>query len=851
MTDRISILQHSTFVQAKTWELDGSITPYGDGKYYKLVQRTVDGIAGLSDLLEMLEDLPRACVIRGAPVVPDLMAIRDQPDPDRGHEGFKPGLVRRALDYFDDQPLHSVCLDVDGYQVLTADPLTEPEASIAEFVTCMLPDEFAGASYHWQLSNTFGHPRKLADGLKVHLWFWLATPLTSAQMKAWAQSVKLKADMALFAPTQPHYTAAPIMAEGVECPVQQRHGFVQGPLGDEVELEVDLAALAVTAARQGGTGQRLRNIAESDPVAQRLAGLGMIKSECKDGYNIECPFVEEHTVDSGETATQYRLPHTGGHAVGQFICKHSHCSGRGRSLFLAKIGIDEIEDAFEPLAPAQPGADRTDAPIVRKGVPEAKHLTTDQANAGRIVKKFGKRMIVVAGQWFAWTGMRWEKDDGEVYRCGCLLSKVIHAEADEWRAKKGSTAEEAEKNGAIADALVKWAAKSEMKASIEAAVGLTKKMLSVGENTIDRSPWLLNCTNGTVDLRTGELKAHDPDDFITKLVPLAYDPAARSTAWETVIARVTLEEGMTTRPLAGFLQRWFGYCATGSTREQAFVVHYGNGSNGKSTILDTVADVLGDYAATAAPGLLVGDKKDRHPTEIADLFGRRMVTSHETGEGGQLKEDTVKQLTGGDKIKARFMRADFFEFDPTHKLQLLTNHKPAIKGQDNGIWRRVLLMPYLARFAVAEEVVAGRANYVRDTSIMDRLRKEHAGVLAWLVRGAMVWAQEGLQPPDLVLAASRDYQTEQDRVGQFVAECCELDPAAVEPLNDGMSGGLYQAYRGWCNEGGVFALSKQRFTQELERCVPGFEKKSGKLSVPGERRRDVVQIRGLRLLQAG
>ena len=514
------------------------------------------------------------------------------------------------------------------------------------------------------------------------------------------------------------------------------------------------------------------------------------------------------------------------------------------SLAEAKGFSEHIDSAFE----AGPVVDPADAPVARKGIPEAKHLTTDQANAGRIVKNFGRKMIVVAGQWFAWTGMRWEKDDGEVYRCGCMLSKVIHAEADAWRAKKGSSAEESEKYDAIADALVKWAARSEMKTGIEAAVGLTKKMLSVGENSIDRSPWLLNCLNGTVDLRTGELKAHDPADFITKLVPLAYEPDARSDAWETVIARVTLEAGITTRPLAGFLQRWFGYCATGSTREQAFVVHYGNGSNGKSTILDTVADVLGDYAATAAPGLLVGNGKDRHPTEIADLFGRRMVTAHETGEGGQLKEDMVKQLTGGDKVKARFMRADFFEFDPTHKLQLLTNHKPAIKGQDNGIWRRVLLMPYLARFAVAEEVAAGRAHFVRDTSIMDKLRKERAGVLTWLVRGAMAWVQEGLQPPDVVLAASRDYQTEQDRIGQFVAECCELGLGSSEPLADGMNGGLYQAYRGWCNEGGVFALSKTRFVQELERCIPGFAKKSAKVSLPGERRRDILLIQGVRLL---
>lgn len=614
------------------------------------------------------------------------------------------------------------------------------------------------------------------------------------------------------------------------------------------EFEALWAGLADIYGVEGSTSTRLGQApAErrtptggADPVVEYLAANGWVLGEGANGLvHVTCPWKAEHSSDSGPTETSWLPAGVGGIDRGNFKCLHAHCAHRGADEFLAAVGYTDtqFEVVPEPKAPE------------RKGVPEAKHLTTDQANAGRIVRQFGRRLIVMAGQWFAWTGRRWEKDDGEVYRCGCMLSKLIHAEADDWAAKKGASAEETEKNATIAEMLRKWAARSEMKASIEAALGLAKKLLAVPDDALDRNPWLLNCQNGTVDLRTGELRKHDPADYITKLVPLDYNPTARSTAWEAVVARVTLEEGMTTRPLARFLQRWFGYCATGSTREQAFVVHYGQGSNGKSTILDTVADVLGDYAATAAPGLMVGSGKDRHPTEIADLFGRRMVTSHETGEGGQLKEDVVKQLTGGDKVKARFMRADFFEFEPTHKLQLLTNHKPAIRGQDNGIWRRVLLMPYLARFAVAEEVAAGRAHYVRDTRIMDRLAAEKQGVLTWVVEGAKAWAQDGLQPPDAVLAASRDYQTEQDRIGQFVSECCELDAQASEPLSDGM-GGLYHAYRGWCVEGGFMSLSKTRFVQELERCVPNFAKRNAKVGGTGERRRDVLRIHGLRLLDA-
>jgi putative DNA primase/helicase len=834
VTDRISIIRHATNLLAKTWKADGSIEPYGDGKFFALETRAVGGLDDLATTLRRLEKDLRACVIRGRYVGDEVAKQRDP-------EEFKPGKVRKSYDYFDDQPLHALCIDVDKFDPLTCDPIADPQGAIDEFVASMLPDEFLGAGYYWQLSNTFGHPSKLGDGLKAHLWFWLDQPLSSAQVKAYAKEVGLAADTALFQPVQPHYTAAPMVEEGAHCPVQQRNGLVRGLLGDELALRPSEAALAATI-ESGGGGKRLRELGSSDPVALRLAELGLIKSEAREGFNIVCPFEDEHTGASGETSVQYRLPHTGGHALGQFICLHSHCKDRPRSQWLARIGIDEVADEFENLVDLDDHDPATPKP---KGIPEAQHLSTDQANAGRIARKFGKRLMVVAGQWYAWTGARWEQDDGEVYRCGCMLSKIIHVEADEWRAKKGQSAEESEKYQAIADALAKWAMRSEMKASIEAALGLAKKLLAVREDAIDRNPWLLNCRNGTVDLRTGEIKDHDPMDYITKVVPLDYDPAKRSETWEMIVARVTLESEMTTRPLASFLQRWFGYCATGSTREQAFVVHYGNGSNGKSTIIDTVSSVLGDYSGTSAPGLLISGSKERHPTELADLFGRRMVTAHETSEGGHLREDLVKQLTGGDKIKGRFMRADFFEFDPTHKLQMLTNHKPIIKGADGGIWRRVLLVPYMARFADAEEVKAGRAHYVKDTRIAERLKNEAQGVLTWIVAGARAWYADGLRAPDIVMAASRDYQSEQDRVGQFLNECCEFDKEARTALAGGFDDGLYGAYRMWCTDGGVFAVSKQKFTQELERAIPCGKVVEGK--EPGTRRK-VRWVYGVRLL---
>jgi len=850
MSDTISVLRHPVALMAKTWKSDGTITPYGEAKYFTLEERQVNGLTELSRLLTELQEQPKACIIRGKYVGDALARERDP-------VGFQPGKVRRSLDYFDDQPLHTVLIDVDGFEPLCSDAMEDPRSAIDEFVFTMLPEPFRAAGYHWQLSNSAGHPSKGSE-LRAHLWFWLAKPLTSAQLRAWAKATGLKADLALFNPVQVHYTSLPVFEPGQVDPFAERSGLVPGLFGDEVVLEIDEALLAQASGGSGGRGARLREVVAEDPIAQALYDQGLVKSQRSDGgLNIVCPFSAEHTTESGESSTVYFPPNTGGFAVGHFKCLHASCADRTRGMFLARLGVDEVINDFEDVSADNVKGTGTEGPVTGaapkgsrkgRGVPEAQHLTTDQANARRIVDKFGKRLIVVAGQWYAWTGMRWEKDEGEVYRCACKLSKIIHAEADAWLAKPTNNEDEAKLNMGVADALKKWAKKSEMKSTIDAAVGLAKKMLAVDEDQIDRNQWLLNCTNGTVDLRTGELKPHDPSDFITKLVPVAYDPAVRSQTWETVVARVTLEEGLTTRPLAQFLQRWFGYCATGSTREQAFVVHYGQGSNGKSTILDTVADVLGDYAATAAPGLLVGSGNDRHPTEIADLFGRRMVTAHETGEGGHLKEDTVKQLTGSDKIKARFMRADFFEFEPTHKLQLLTNHKPIVKGQDNGIWRRVLLVPYLARFGSAEEVNAGRAHFVKDTRIAERLKAELQGVLTWVVEGARAWFQDGLQPPDAVLAASKDYQAEQDRVGQFISECCEIGDEFEVPLAGGF-GGLYDAYRTWCGEAGFHALSKIRFSQEVERAVISVQKVTKKLPCGGGKRRDAVVFKGLRLLE--
>ena len=493
-----------------------------------------------------------------------------------------------------------------------------------------------------------------------------------------------------------------------------------------------------------------------------------------------------------------------------------------RSLFAEarKHGWEEPADldrmfADEPEAEGGAGAGE------QRELPQARHLCTDQANADRLLKAAGTQVMVAAGRWYFWTGTHWTADEDAAYRLACGLSALIHAEADDWERRPASSAEEKQSNRKTAESLRGWAKQSEMKHRIDAAFNLLRRLVATPFAALDSDPYLLNAANGTIDLRTGDLRPHDPADRITKVIAAEHRPDARAPGFEKALAEVTGEVHLAKKPVAEFMQRWFGYCATGLVSEDALAFHHGDGGNGKTLIMGLIAWVLGPYATTAAPDLLVGGRQQSHPTGTADLAGRRMVTAFESSEGGTLNEDFVKRATGRDKMKARFMRGDFFEFSPTHKLQLVTNHKPQIRGQDAGIWRRVLLIPYGVRFGRPEEVEAGEAHFVRDEGLEERLKAEASGILNWIVRGALAWRDGGLQPPDSVLAAGRSYREEQDRVGQFIAECCERNPEGWAPLRG--RDGLHPAYQAWSRENGYHPLGRAKFQEALEK-RPGITK---------------------------
>lgn len=487
-----------------------------------------------------------------------------------------------------------------------------------------------------------------------------------------------------------------------------------------------------------------------------------------------------------------------------------------RSKRQALIGFN---DKWKPATPNKPTAPSVvDAPL------EARHLATDQANAVRLQRAAGGHIMHAAGRWYVWTGTHWCDDRAAAYRKTCDLSKLIDLEADDWRSRPTKSKEEKDKNDAIAKALAKWGKDSEMKQRLDAAFALLQTLVEVPAERLDSDPYALNVANGTIDLRSGKLQQHDKADLITHCIPIAYDPKAEAPLFKQALDQITGGN----QPLAEFLQRWFGYCANGVTSEQKFAVHHGDGANGKSLLLDTIGGVLGPYAGATAPGLLMAGGQNRHPAEIADLFGMRMATAHESGEGGALNEDRIKQATGSDKLKARYMRQDYFEFLPTHTFNLLTNHKPQIRGQDMGIWRRVMLVPYGVTFGTAAEVAQGLAQHVRDDRLGEALKAEAAGILVWVVRGAVTWYMTGLRPPDVVLAASAEYRSEQDRVGQFLTERGEQYTEDWVPCD-----GLFKDYQVWCKDCGYFSLGKNNFIAAVEK-RPGIKKQMRRIDWYGK-----------------
>jgi P4 family phage/plasmid primase-like protien len=456
---------------------------------------------------------------------------------------------------------------------------------------------------------------------------------------------------------------------------------------------------------------------------------------------------------------------------------------------------DALAEGWTPEHGLEIGDPRQPAELVQ----HREFRLTDTGNAERLAARFGRdlRYCYKWGTWLIWDGARWKVDEGgEVARMVKDTVRWIYAEA------KAILDEEHRK------AVAKHALKSEgaQQRANMLKLAQSEPDIPINSDQLDAQPWLFNCTNGTLDLRTGKLRGYLRKDYLTKRLDVAYDPRMPCPGWEAFLDRILASR----RELIHFVQKAIGYSLTGNTQEQCFFILYGTGANGKSTLLDTLLALLGSYAKQAAPDVLLSKSIDRHPTELADLMGARLVTAIETGEGRRLAENLVKQMTGGDRIKARFMRQDFFEFSPTFKLFLATNHKPQIRGTDYAIWRRIRLIPFTVTIPEEE----------RDPTLLEKLRTELPGILAWAVRGCLAWQREGLKPPAEVTHATEVYRAEMDVLAAFLIDCCVVHRNARVKASE-----LYHIYTQWCEDNGEQTENQRSFGMRLSE--RGFERYRG------------------------
>lgn len=353
-------------------------------------------------------------------------------------------------------------------------------------------------------------------------------------------------------------------------------------------------------------------------------------------------------------------------------------------------------------------------------------------------------------------------------------------------------------------ATLKAAQKAEDARRIRAFIELasTWPEIAVLEDSFDADPWVLNCQNGLLNLRTHELQACDRTALCRRITRAEYHPKAGCPRFETFLDRIMLGRA----PLVEFLQRWFGYCLTGSTREQRFALFLGSGSNGKTTLVEAMQFVLGNYGLAAEFSTFIQQDRAGIRSDIADLAGPRLVAAVEGAEGARLNEPLIKSLTGGDTIAARRLYHEHFRFKAAAKLILSTNHKPRVRGTDDGIWRRVVLVPFEASIPDEE----------KDLNLPSKLQEEAAGILAWAVEGCRLWQRDGLALPDEVRSATGRYRSDSDPLGQFIDEQCTVDEVLAVSSKD-----LYAAFRAWSEQTGEFQLSQRIFAQRLQE--RGFE----------------------------
>lgn len=410
-------------------------------------------------------------------------------------------------------------------------------------------------------------------------------------------------------------------------------------------------------------------------------------------------------------------------------------------------------------------------------------------NADRFMYAFGQDIhwCDERVKWYVWDGRCWRMDAvREMNRMAELTMRALVREA------------------AGDEDAMKWAVRCNKDGRAgRDMLEVVKHRSAIAMDSLDRHPWLLGVDNGIINLRTGELWDHDRKWLMTTLSPARYDPDCPCQRWQQFLSEIT--DG--NEDMIAALQRLSGYFLTGDVSVQILPIFYGPGGNGKNVFLDTIMGILGPYAEEAPDGLVTAKASDEHPTEIADLYGKRLIVASETEENKKLRIGLVKKITGNKYLKGRFMRQDYFQFERSHKTVLVTNNKPVVTESSNAIWRRLRLIPF--------DVIIPEAR--QDRHLTEKLVAEWPGILAWAVRGCIQWLdrQCDLEFPQMVLEATADYRNDSDHVADFITECCEDWREHPQQNMRTPKERVYSVYCSWCKAMGEDMLTRNAFNSRI------------------------------------
>ncbi|MEV4604820.1 phage/plasmid primase, P4 family [Amycolatopsis sp. NPDC049253] len=428
-------------------------------------------------------------------------------------------------------------------------------------------------------------------------------------------------------------------------------------------------------------------------------------------------------------------------------------------------------------------------------VPFLKEMHSGQLRiAERFVTAYADQLLYVHGiGWHQWCGTHWIEDkDGEARRSVVALLKDLRHESVELPAKDR-------------DSLIADVKKCESSGGITGVLEIAKHLrpMTVAAEEINAAAHLFNVRNGTYNLLSGEMQPHDPRDTITKCAGTEMVPGARSELWDTFLETVLPDP-----EVRGYLRRVFGVALLGKVREHTLPILTGTGGNGKSVCIDAVLAAFGDYGITVDPKLIMKTRHERHGTFLADLHGARLVVTSETDEGDVIAAATVKRLTGGDKIRANRMRENPFEFEPSHSLIYVTNHKPQVSADDKAMWRRLAVVPF--DVTVTEP----------DVKLPEKLKGELPAVISWVVHGWLDYLEQGLNPPAAIVERTESYRSDSDPLSQFLDEQCTVQAYAKVKAT-----ALHEAWAVWSMKQGYPPMNQKEFgTRMADR---GHEKKRG------------------------